>query len=318
MDKKYIKFIKNNKYITELQKEQLLKLNKLNKNNFGINNIDYKYLIYDTFILANNKYYNNYRLQTLFYEIFKEKTAIKIFEYMAHLINTNKRLSNTEIMYKINYFKLNTKNKNKIITKPYEDKWDFIIQKIGLRLKNYTFNSNNILDYGCGSGKKSSIIKKEFKVDDKDMYYADINSWGPYNNNKFSLIQNNKTTFSDNMFKIVFCINVLHHCSSLKETISELYRILEPDGILVVVEHDCYTEFDVKLINLQHLFYSIYYDRNNTDLNIPPNYTYLFNAFEMDYLFKPFVFDHASTIFSSVDLKIVNYDNSLFAFYKKI
>lgn len=308
--KKYKITIKNNKYLTETQRKQLIRLIKVKKNSFGINNVEYKYLIYDIFILANNKYYNNYRLQTLFYEYFKKKSAINMFEYMAYLINTNKRLTNTEVMYNI----IKKEFKNKINLKSYNIKWSEIVEKMILITNKYKYNSTKMLNFEYGKDDKAEIIRKQYRADKSDMYRTNIIE---YKVSNFCLLENNKTSFPDNMFKIIFCIQVLHKCSNIKETIDELYRILEPGGILVVVEHDCYTEFDVKLIHLKYMFNNLYNNKSNNDLNVPYGYTYLYNAFEFDTIMEPFKFINAKNLFASVDLKIMDYDNSLLSFYKK-
>ena len=44
--------------------------------------------------------------------------------------------------------------------------------------------------------------------------------------------------FSDNIFDIVFCHNVLEYVDDKAEVMHELSRILKPDGVLSLVKHN--------------------------------------------------------------------------------
>jgi ubiquinone/menaquinone biosynthesis C-methylase UbiE len=43
-----------------------------------------------------------------------------------------------------------------------------------------------------------------------------------------------RVPYDDNFFDIVYCISVLEHVGSYKETINEIHRIIKPGGIFIV------------------------------------------------------------------------------------
>ncbi len=56
-----------------------------------------------------------------------------------------------------------------------------------------------------------------------------------------------KLPFPDNYFERVIMVDALHHVKNQVETISEMWRVLEPGGLIVIEEPDI-RHFSVKLI----------------------------------------------------------------------
>lgn len=73
---------------------------------------------------------------------------------------------------------------------------------------------------------------------------------------EFRLINGISLPFADNEADIVYCISVLEHIPNYKETISEIVRILKPDGFLLLT-------FDIDMTGDSELILSNYKDMIN-------------------------------------------------------
>lgn len=92
-----------------------------------------------------------------------------------------------------------------------------------------------LLDLGCGDGFWSEKFKKlNFQVIsvDKDVF-------GYSNTQKVNL--ENLLPFPDNSFDIVWSAEVIEHIDNAKQIISEIHRVLKPDGTIVAtVPNSCF------------------------------------------------------------------------------
>lgn len=109
-------------------------------------------------------------------------------------------------------------------------------------IKNYAKNDDKILDYGCGNGRLLELIGDkniEYRGVDISQKLIDTASQKYENNRrKFQKISGFDTLpFPDNYFNIVYSIAVFQHIPSGKlrlKIAKELYRVLMPDGIIIV------------------------------------------------------------------------------------
>lgn len=136
-------------------------------------------------------------------------------------------------------------------------------------LKISLTNNTRIVDIGGGNGDalhelntileknkvklpKESLVCVETKTDWGEQYafdHKDI-SYVFWNNNSFDV----KTGTAD----IIFCMVSLHHMNdkTLKNTLSEINRVLKPGGYLLIKEHDANTE-SLPYIEWEHHLYHI-------------------------------------------------------------
>lgn len=175
------------------------------------------------------------------------------------------------------------------------------------RISDYIFkhlkniDKPKILDVGVGSGKKIKYIR-DF-IHSCEIYGADIESWGPYEKKRkfdfpFKPITFNpyKIHYNDNMFDCITLILTLHH-SNVVETINECKRILKKDGIIVIVEHDVWYDYENIIIDLQHKIYEIIFDEKPTDRGTYYNFIewdILFDRCDMKPIFSTMLFSNAS------------------------
>lgn len=140
-----------------------------------------------------------------------------------------------------------------------------------------------ILDVGCGNGSKIRKINRSIP---SEIYGADIKSWGPYTAGgsykfPFQVIVEEpyRIPYDTGMFDCVLLVLTLHHCKKILTTIDECKRLLNKNGIIVLVEHDVWNDYDHMLIDVQHRIYQTLNDEKESQ---PGNY---FTFFEWDYLF---------------------------------
>jgi ubiquinone/menaquinone biosynthesis C-methylase UbiE len=156
--------------------------------------------------------------------------------------------------------------------------------KIADSINNYTPRKFKLLDIGIGNGKKTLELKSLLEC---DIYGADIEQWGSYKKNRQFTFPYKTITLSpyhipyeDKMFDCITLILVLHHCDNIIETINECKRLLKDDGIIVIIEHDVWTDESNMIIDLQHRIYAKLF---NEQLDYTSTY---YNFYEWDILFN--------------------------------
>ena len=162
-----------------------------------------------------------------------------------------------------------------------DDRIFYILTKVADKILKYTKEYTNkpiILDVGCGSGK----------IIDSEIYGVDIPDWGPYRNNRKSNKNFTYKTvstkpyhidFKDTFFDCIILMLTLHHVDNIITVINECKRMLKKTGIIIIIEHDVWTDDIDIIIDLQH---TIYQTVNNETL-IPRGCYY--NYLEWDIVF---------------------------------
>ena len=99
---------------------------------------------------------------------------------------------------------------------------------------------SKILDVGTGEGYGSAYLAladKEFNVIGIDIdknYILHARKKYTFNNLKFKLYNGNKLPFEDSKFDAVTAFQVIEHIKDEHNFISEIYRVLKPNGILII------------------------------------------------------------------------------------
>lgn len=146
---------------------------------------------------------------------------------------------------------------------------------------------NNYLDIGCGDGFRTKQIGKLLKAD--RIVGVDIPQWFKYNhknmkNMEFVEIQENKPIELPNKFDLITCIHTLHHWKNIDIRIKDIVKLLNRDGIFVLVEHDAITANDHVLIDIEHGIYEV---AMNENLNFYKDYYgRYFNFIELKMMFE--------------------------------
>lgn len=109
------------------------------------------------------------------------------------------------------------------------------------------------LDIGCGDGS----ITKEFAQLMKAENYYGIEVMRTNNDMKYIELNDDGTVVcEDNYFDCISAFMSLHHIKKCEVMISEIIRILKPGGVLLIKEHDCRSNLDRMLIDIEHSVFS--------------------------------------------------------------
>ena len=149
------------------------------------------------------------------------------------------------------------------------------------RLKSIDFKGlNNVLDIGCGFGQWSISLSKL----NKHVYSSDISSLRVnfldflsdqlgINNIKTNIGETNHLPYEDKKFDAIFCYGVIF-LTPWKETLSELSRVLKPNGKLYInynrvgwylflweTEHNKTSDYDPRLLASKAFNDTLIYER---------------------------------------------------------
>jgi ubiquinone/menaquinone biosynthesis C-methylase UbiE len=321
----YYNFIDNNDYLTSCQKK-IFKFFRKNNGNIYIN------------VESNKQTY------TFIYNAFKEENFVKISKItlllkkfisyrdsvkLINLIKQNKMLD-TQIIEWIN----KNKNLNKSLDGGKYDiyqicsSWKYIFENLTLScnslFKKFNINIKDIkyLDIGCGSGYKTIKFSNSLELKKKNVNGTDLKHWGPYNqaetsydfNFKF-ILENGKLDYPDNSFDFISCLLMLHHVNDLEFLIKEIKRILKPNGILLIIEHDCHDDYDKLILNILHTFYGFLVDKDENTIS-NPSYSQYFNWCEWDFIFhkNKFSFIKSNYVFTNIEHDS-RFDNIYYCFF---
>ena len=325
---KFVKYVENNKNLTRCQKKIFIEYKRITYTLYvnPESNIQFYTLI------SNIKKFNiiayESKVKAIFYKFFNRKFTNDLY----HMISKSSNMKDSEIInYIIKREKDRRKIKNKIqynikvpgmisLSLKICDEWTYIIEFIGLRYKNimtslnkkYTQSSIKYIDVGCGGGHKTYRIGKEFEFD----------KWGPYNqeNKKhafnFIEIENDKINAKDNSFDFMSCILMLHHVENMDAFILEMKRILKPGGILLLIEHNVYDDYDHLILDILHTLYGALVDKKCPHLKYQI-YSNYYSWLGWEYIFKQRGFLHIenNVLFSKINDE-TRYDNIFYSFYQ--
>ena len=114
----------------------------------------------------------------------------------------------------------------------------FSLEKI---IDHFTLNSDALLlDLGGGTGRVAAQLENHVnECFVLDLSYEMLTQAKPKSNN-LTLIQatSSHVPFKDNSFNQIFLNDSLHHIQEQEETIKECYRLLDPNGQLIIREFD--------------------------------------------------------------------------------
>jgi len=325
---KYIEFINNNKNLTKCQKTNLISLRN-NLNNIYVDKESGKQ-INTYFMNSQNDLLKMTKFKLMLNHFFNE-TVVNI---LIKKMTIDKDMSDNDIIEFIKKY-MNKKfeiKKNKLNKINKCNKWKYIFENLSMSYSNLLLddeNGNNkvkkYLDLGCGDGKKTGLLGREFNLNKDNIYGTDIKKWGPYekvhskHDFHFKYMgKDGKINYEDNTFDIISCFFVLHHIKNLDFAMSEIKRVLKPGGVMILLEHDNHDDFDNLLLDILHLFYGIFVDKNDKYLK-KPDYAQYHNFMEWDFIFNNYGMKYVKSnyLFQEISHDI-RYDNIYYTFYKNI
>ena len=116
--------------------------------------------------------------------------------------------------------------------------WERLLKKIVWEQLG-DIRGKDILDFGSGEGITANHLAENNNVvaiePSKDML---AKRWVDF---EYRQIQGDVTmlsSFEDNTFDMIICHNVLEYIEDKKQVLTELYRVLKPQGVLSIVKHN--------------------------------------------------------------------------------
>jgi len=114
-------------------------------------------------------------------------------------------------------------------------------------LQKYLNGKQKILDCGCSNGFVSKKILEKLKNKNIKLYGVDISDYiikiAKENflklkfKAKFMTSNLEKLPFKDDFFDLIYCFSTLAHVENIGKCIDEMYRVLKPEGILIISTH---------------------------------------------------------------------------------
>lgn len=136
-------------------------------------------------------------------------------------------------------------------------------------IENRDLSPKRVLDFGCGIGKNTRLIKKilqHTEVIGIDISEKSLDQARKYSQQEIKYLQmlnNDRLPLESCTFDIIFISNVFHHIKFdlHSKIVDELYRVLKKGGLLIMFEHntlnpitrkivsECEFDRDAKLLN---------------------------------------------------------------------
>ncbi len=115
------------------------------------------------------------------------------------------------------------------------------------KVKKHISSDDKALDLGCGNGVFLAILasrcEKIVGIDISADMLSDCSKTLErlgIANVKLINATSEKIPLPDNEFDVIFLVDVIHHIEQLQESILEIYRVLKPEGKLLVFEPNKY------------------------------------------------------------------------------
>lgn len=137
-----------------------------------------------------------------------------------------------------------------------------------------------ILDIGGGEGDVINYIGDNLNIPKSQLFCIENNTeW--FENYEFKnpiqyVFWDNKTIPNDRADVVILMVS-LHHMkdNTIRNLFMEIKRILSPNGIIILKEHNCETEVDKQVINWEHHLYHILKSKDDEELTAKKCQDYL-------------------------------------------
>ena len=107
-------------------------------------------------------------------------------------------------------------------------------------IKALALNPNDVLlEIGCNKGRFLATLAKHGGLLSENVYGIDVNEHGiayaqKHVAGRFSVMDATKLAFKTSMFDKILMMHVLEHIPDYKKTLSEIRRVLKPDGTAII------------------------------------------------------------------------------------
>jgi len=150
-----------------------------------------------------------------------------------------------------------TKNYNQLLndsTNFFSPSEEYFAQyKVDIVKKKNTFETQSILEYGCGIGRNISFLASAFpgsSIHGSDISEASLEVARKINPEVYFFNENDLST-TDNVYDLIFVAGVFHHIptESRKSAIKMLYRRLKTNGNIFIFEHNPFNPVTRRIVD---------------------------------------------------------------------
>lgn len=215
------------------------------------------------------------------YSVSHEKFQLYL-DRNLHILKTLPQPSSEEIgaYYKSEDYISHTDSKRNLFEKIYHIvKRKAIQNKIDL-IESFSSAKGKVLDIGCGTGEFIfEANKRGWKVFG---FEPNFSASSLAKEKGLNLVDNTKN-IEQNSLDVITMWHVLEHVHDIDEQIKELYRLLKPDGKLVIAVPN-YNSYDAK-----------YYEKYWAAFDAP-RHLWHFSQKSIPLIFEPYQFSHVETL----------------------
>lgn len=116
---------------------------------------------------------------------------------------------------------------------------------------------DNVLDLGCSEGSITAALGEALQLPVEHVHGADVRDVSNKAGITFRLLTDpNRLPYYDSTFSLITCLMSFHHMDNVEAVLNEIYRVLKPDGLLIIREHDLNPESLALVLDIQHGLYA--------------------------------------------------------------
>jgi len=152
--------------------------------------------------------------------------------------------------------------------------YDIPLQMILKYLEGYKYDSK-ILDAGCGNGRYANKLLNKG--------YINISAVDIFENNlaniNFIKASVDKLPFKDNEFVFIYSLSVIHYLDNVESGISELKRVINPGGVLVLSVFNRFSYYAIIRRIKRNIFKNSIYSLDRLHFESPNKYLDLLESY---------------------------------------
>lgn len=132
---------------------------------------------------------------------------------------------------------------------------EYKIKEVSRECMQHKIFDGEILDFGCGTGTSTPYFKKYFrksKLTGVDVSNSSLEiAKSRFGDVDYVQFDGSKLPYKDNSFDIIFTACVFHHIDEEQhgELLSEIRRVLTPEGRFFLFEHNPFNPLTIKIVN---------------------------------------------------------------------
>ena len=177
----------------------------------------------------------------------------RLIQKITQIINHPDDLIYTEIRHLVHSDLY--KSQEYLSTKEDWDRADNRIEQIRPIFQKYIQTCNNYLDIGSGHGEITTGLGKLFNA--KTISGCDILPVTDPDFNFTLLTDPHVLPYETSSSDLITTMMSLHHIKDLPKMLSEIHRVLRPDGKFLIREHDVNSQGESLLLDITHKFYAL-------------------------------------------------------------